>query len=38
MISGVSPLVYEIKDTFFGVQPKLSNIKEALIILTSAPF
>ena len=38
MNSGVSPLIHVINDTFFGLQPKLSNIKEALIILTSAPF
>src|SRR5262249_24309334 len=34
----VPPLVHEIKDTFFGVQPKLTNIKEALTILISPPF
>ena len=38
MISGMSALVHEIEDTFFDLQPKLSNIKKALIVLISPTF
>src|SRR5215475_5975368 len=34
----MSPLIHRINDTLFGLQPKLSNIKEALTIFISAPF
>jgi hypothetical protein len=34
----MSSLIHDIKHTFFGVKPKLSNIKEALIVFSGPPF
>ena len=31
-------LIHEIKDTFLGIQPKVSNIKNALIVFISPAF
>jgi hypothetical protein len=34
----MSSLIHDIKHTFFGVKPKLSNIKGALIVFSGPPF